>query len=141
MLRIVWTILLHLLGLACAAADVAIVGLAGQISLSWTGWLGVGFYWWLALGVAMGWQKLVGQPLSLIVIGFYVMATLALLGLGFSRVLGGPTLLLAFAPLGAALVGRIILDLIAHAKRPKAKKNPVTLTMESTKPSAHDSIF
>jgi hypothetical protein len=72
----------------------------------------------------MGWQRLVGQPLTLIVLGFYVMATLALLGLGFSPVLGQPTLLLALAPLLVGLLGRFILDILARRSDPRREKAP-----------------
>ena len=48
MLRLFWFILFHLLGLACIAAAVAILGSMGQLNLGWTGWLAIGFYWWLA---------------------------------------------------------------------------------------------
>lgn len=137
MLRLAWTILLHLLGLGCIAADIAIIATLGQHDLSWTGWLAVGFYWALAVGLAMGWQRIVGQPLKLIVLGFYVMATLMLLGLGFSTAMAPPTLLLAFAPLATALVGRIILDIVTHARR-KPMPTPDTAP---TKRTTHDTLF
>lgn len=140
MFRLVWTILLHLLGLGCIAADIAIIATLGQaaIDLSWTGWLAVGFYWMLAVGLAMGWQRIVGQPLKLIILGFYVMATLMLLGLGFSVAMGQPTLLLAFAPLATALIGRILLDIITHARR---KPMPTEADTAPPKRTTHDTLF
>jgi len=137
MFRIAWTILFHLAGVGCIAADIAIIATLGQHDLSWTGWLGVGFYWMLAIGLAMGWQRIVGQPLKLIILGFYVMATLMLLGLGFSNAMGPPTLLLAFAPLATALVGRIILDIVAHARRKPMAAPDATPAKRTT----HDTLF
>ncbi len=130
-----WYIVFHLLGLASIAADIAIIANVWQLDLGWTGWGGVGFYWWLGVGVAFGWLRFVGQPLSLIILGFYVMATLALLGMAFAPNLSAPSLLLAFAPLATALIGRIILDIVAHRKRvaaPKPTQQPRT---------THDTLF
>ncbi|MDP3494960.1 MAG: hypothetical protein Q8R82_17745 [Hyphomonadaceae bacterium] len=135
-MKLAWAILLHLMGIGCIAADIAIIATLGRYDLAWTGWLAVGFYWMLALGLAMGWQRLIGRPLSVIVLGFYVMATLMLLGLGFSPNMGQPTLLLAFAPLATALLGRIILDIIASRKsKPAAKPSA------PTKATTHDTLF
>lgn len=138
MLRLFWFILFHLLGLACIAADVAIVGSMGRFNLEWTGWLAIGFYWWLAVGVAMGWKRFVGRPIRLIILGFYVMATFLLLGLGFSQRMSAPSLLLAFAPLATALAGRIILDIVTHARKPKAKAAPAPPPQPRT---VHDTLF
>ena len=90
----------------------------------------------LALGLAMGWQRLVRRPLSVIILGFYVMASLMLLGLGFSPKLGQPTLLLAFAPLATALLGRIILDIMASRKA-----GPALKPAPSPKATTHDTLF
>lgn len=147
-----WYILFHLLGLGCIAADVAIIGSIGQFDLGWTGWLAIGFYWWLAVGVAMGWKRFVGRPVTLVILGFYVMATLLLIGMGFSKKMSSASLLLAFAPLAAALVGRIILDIIAHRTKPKAEpvaavpagpppKGPVAAPTVHKPGSLHDTLF
>jgi hypothetical protein len=130
-----WYIIFHLLGLGCIAVDIAIIATMGQFDLAWTGWVGVGFYWWLGVGIAFGWLRFVGQPLSLIILGFYVMATLALLGMGFSPKLSSPSLLLAFAPLATALIGRIILDIVAHRKRVAAPTPPPQPR------TTHDTLF
>lgn len=135
-MKLGWFILFHLMGVACIAADVAIIATLGQHDLSWTGWLGVGFYWMFALGVAMGWKRFVGRPVTVIILGFYVMASLLLLGLGFSPKLGQPTLLLAFAPLATALLGRIILDILAARKAP-----PPPLPAAPPRATTHDTLF
>jgi hypothetical protein len=138
-----WYILLHLLGLGCIAADIAIIATLGQADLSWVGWVAIGFYWWLGVGVAFGWLRFVGQPLSLIILGVYVMATLLLLGIGFSPQLSSPSLLLAFAPLATALIGRIILDIVAHRRKPKAQVPvaPAAAAAPAKPGSLHDSLF
>lgn len=135
-MKLAWAILLHLTGVGCIAADIAIIATLGQYDHSWAGWVGLGFYWMLALGLAMGWQRLVRRPLSVIILGFYVMASLMLLGLGFSPKLGQPTLLLAFAPLATALLGRIILDIMASRKAGLANK-----PAPPPKATTHDTLF
>ena len=77
-------ILYHLLGVACIAADIAIMATLGQQDLSWMGWVAIAFYWIFAVRLAMGWKRLFGRPLRLILVGFYVMASLMLLGIGFT---------------------------------------------------------
>ncbi len=135
-----WYILFHLLGLGCLAADIAIMATIGQLDLGWTGWFGVGFCWWVAVGLAMGWKRLVGRPVTLMIFGFYMMATLLLLGVGFSQKMGQPTLLLAFAPMVVALIGRIILDIIAGRRKPK-EIAPAKTPAPAKPGSMHDSIF
>jgi len=110
----------------------------GQYDMSWAGWIAIAFYWIFAVRLAMGWKRLFGRPLRLILVGFYVMASLMLLGIGFTQKMGAPSLLLAFAPLATALVGRIILDIIAARKAPKAK--PV-MPPAPPKVTTHDSLF
>ena len=61
-----------------------------------------------------------------------------LLGIGFSQKMGAPSLLLAFAPLATALVGRIILDIIAARKAPKPKP---AMPPSPPKVTTHDSLF
>ena len=48
-MKLVATILFHLLGLACIAADVAIIATLGQQDLSWAGWVAIAFYWIFAV--------------------------------------------------------------------------------------------
>lgn len=131
------TILFHLLGVACAAADVAIIATLGSQDLSWAGWIAVAFYWIFAVRLAMGWKRLAGRPLRLILVGFYVMASLMLLGIGFAQQMGAPSMLLAFAPLATGLVGRIIIDIVQHSRKPKAK--PVMPPPPKT--TTHDQLF
>lgn len=114
-MKLAWTLLLHLLGLACIAADIAVIATMGQFAsfvpgwlpLNWMGWLAVGFFWMLALGVATCWLRILRQPVLLIMIGFYVMGALALIGFGFSTDLTRPSLLVAAGPLALAIVLRI----------------------------------
>lgn len=137
-MKTVSVILYHLLGVACIAADIAIMATLGQHDLSWMGWIAIAFYWIFAVRLAMGWKRLFGRPLRLILVGFYVMASLMLLGIGFAPKMGAPSLLLAFAPLATALVGRIILDIIEARKAPKPKP---ALPPSPPKVTTHDSLF
>lgn len=137
-MKLVSTILFHLLGLACVVADVAIMATLGQQDLGWAGWIAIAFYWLFAVRLAMGWKRLFGRPMKLILSGFYVMASLMLLGIGFARDMGAPSMLLAFAPLAVALVGRIVLDVVEARKRPRAK--PV-LPPSPPKTTTHDQLF
>lgn len=137
-MKLGWFILFHLLGVSCIAADIAVLATLGQMDLSWLGWLGVGFYWMFAIGVAMGWKRFGGRPLTVIILGFYVLATMLLLGIAFSNAMGPPTLLLAFAPLATAFIGRIILDIVAHAKR--GPPQPVA-DATAAKRTTHDTLF
>lgn len=134
-MKLGWFILFHLMGVACIAADIAIIATLGQHDIAWTGWLGVCFYWMFALGVAMGWKRFVGRPVTVIILGFYVMASLVLLGLGFAPQLGQATLLLAFAPLATALLGRIVLDIVASTKKKPAPPSA------AAKATTHDTLF
>lgn len=137
-MKLASVILYHLLGVACVAADIAIMATLGQYEMSWAGWIAIAFYWIFAVRLAMGWKRLFGRPLRLILIGFYVMASLMLLGIGFSQKMGAPSLLLAFAPLATALVGRIILDIMAARKAPKPKP---AMPASPPKVTTHDSLF
>lgn len=137
-MKIASVILYHLLGVACIAADIAIMATLGQYDWSWAGWIAIAFYWIFAVRLAMGWKRLFGRPLRLILIGFYVMASLMLLGIGFSQKMGAPSLLLAFAPLATALVGRIILDIIAARKAPKPAP---AMPPSPPKATTHDTLF
>ncbi len=134
-MKLASTILFHLLGLACVAADVAIIATLGQQDLTWAGWIAVAFYWVFAVRLAMGWKRLLGRPLKLMLVGFYVMASLMLLGIGFAQQMGAPSMLLAFAPLAVALVGRIVLDVMEARKRPKP------LPPAPPKTTTHDQLF
>ncbi len=137
-MKVASVILYHLLGVACIAADIAIMATLGQQDLSWMGWIAIAFYWIFAVRLAMGWKRLFGRPLRLILVGFYVMASLMLLGIGFTQKMGAPSLLLAFAPLATALVGRIILDIIEARRAPQPK--PV-LPPSPAKATTHDTLF
>lgn len=134
-MKLGWTIIVHLLGLGCIGSAILIIAMLGQGNFEWTGWFAIAFYWMLAVGFAMGWLRLVGQPLTVIALGFYVMASLLLMGVGFSAKIGQPTLLLAFAPMATAFAGRIILEIIWKlAGKKKAEPKP-----ESRKPASQRS--
>lgn len=137
-MKLVATLLFHLLGLTCIVADVAIMATLGQQDLSWAGWIGIAFYWIFAVRLAMGWKRLTGQPLRLILAGFYVMASMMLLGIGFAQTMGAPSMLLAFAPLGVAFIGRIVIDIVQARKRPKEKPK---LPPSPPKTTTHDQLF
>lgn len=137
-MKLASVILYHLLGVACVVADIAIMATLGQHDWSWAGWIAIAFYWIFAVRLAMGWKRLFGRPLRLILIGFYVMASLMLLGIGFSQKMGAPSLLLAFAPLATALIGRIILDIIAARKAPKPAP---AMPPSPPKATTHDTLF
>lgn len=137
-MKLLATILFHLLGVACAAADVAIMATLGSQDLSWAGWIAIAFYWIFAVRLAMGWKRLTGRPLRLILVGFYVMASLMLLGVGFAQTMGLPSMLLAFAPLGVALIGRIVIDIVQHSRKPKEKSK---LPASPAKTTTHDQLF
>jgi len=137
-MKLASVILYHLLGVACIVADIAIIATLGQHDLTWAGWIAIAFYWIFAVRLAMGWKRLFGRPLRLILIGFYVMASLMLLGIGFSQKMGAPSLLLAFAPLATALIGRIILDIVAARKAPKPAP---AMPPSPPKATTHDTLF
>lgn len=137
-MKLVATILFHLLGVACIAADIAIIATLGQQDLSWAGWIAIAFYWIFAVRIAMGWKRLTGRPLRLIIVGFYVMGSLMLLGIGFARAMGAPSMLLAFVPLATALIGRVAIDVVQARRRPKAKP---LMPAPSPKSTTHDQLF
>jgi hypothetical protein len=134
-MKIAWTLLLHLVGLACIAADIVIVATVGSLDIHWSGWLAVGFFGVLAMGVATGWVRIRKRPLTIIALGVYVMSAIALLGFGFSindplR----PSLVFIATPLLIAVFVRLIYKIVTHRRTPDEPE-------PAAKPSTHDSIF
>lgn len=134
MLRLFWNILLHLLGLGCVAADIAIVATVGSIDIHWSGWFAVGFFGVLAMSIATGWVRIRGRPFVIIELGVYVMSAIALLGFGFTlddplR----PSLVLIATPLLIAVLVRLIFKIVTHRRLPEEPP--------PDRSKVHDSIF
>lgn len=124
-MKTVYHILVHLLGVACIAACIAIVATMGSLDIHWSGWLAVAFFGMLALGILAGWFPWRGRPLRVLVKGFYVMSALALIGFGFTMSdPWRPQLWMVLAGLGVALVIRIILKIVFHL-RDEGEDEPV----------------
>lgn len=117
-MKIAYHILTHLLGLGCVAACIAIVATMGALDIHWSGWVAVGYFGMLALGILAGWFPWRGRPLQILIKAFYVMSALALLGFGFSmRDPLRPQLWMVLAVIGAAIVLRIIIRIALRAAR------------------------
>lgn len=111
-MKVAYQILLHVLGVGCVAACIAIVATMGSLDIHWSGWVAVGFFVVLALGILLGWFPWRGKPLLVLVKGFYVMSALALVGFGFTMSdPWRPQLWMVLAPVIAAIVARIVIVL------------------------------
>lgn len=116
-MKIAWHILTHLFGLGCVAACVAIVYSMGEIDIHWSGWIAIGYFAMLAVGIVAGWFPWRGKPLQVLVKGVYVMSALALIGFGFS--MKDPMrvhLWMVLAGLGGAIAMRIVLKVVVHLR-------------------------
>jgi hypothetical protein len=112
-LKVAYQILLHVLGVGCIAACIAIVATMGSLDIHWSGWVAVAFCLVLALGILLGWFPWRGKPLLVLVKGFYVMSALALVGFGFTMSdPWRPQLWMVLAPVIAAVVARIVIVLM-----------------------------
>jgi hypothetical protein len=112
-LKVAYQILLHVLGVGCIAACIAIVATMGSLDIHWSGWVAVAFFVVLALGILLGWFPWRGKPLLVLVKGFYVMSALALVGFGFTMSdPWRPQLWMVLAPVVAAVVARIVIVLM-----------------------------
>ncbi len=112
-MKVAYQILLHVLGVGCVAACIAIVATMGSLDIHWSGWVAVGFFVVLALGILLGWFPWRGKPLLVLVKGFYVMSALALVGFGFTMSdPWRPQLWMVLAPVIAAIVARIVIVLM-----------------------------
>ena len=69
-MKVAYQILLHVLGVGCIAACIAIVATMGSLDIHWSGWVAVGFFVVLALGILLGWFPWRGKPLLVLVKGF-----------------------------------------------------------------------
>jgi hypothetical protein len=112
-LKVAYQIVLHVLGVGCIAACIAIVATMGSLDIHWSGWVAVAFFVVLALGILLGWFPWRGKPLLVLVKGFYVMSALALVGFGFTMSdPWRPQLWMVLAPVIAAIVARIVIVLM-----------------------------
>lgn len=84
-MKVAYHIILHLLGLACVAACIAIVATMGALDIHWVGWIAVAFLGLLAVGIVLGWFPWRGKPMRVLLKGFYLMSALALIGFGFTK--------------------------------------------------------
>ena len=110
--------LVHLLGLGCVAACLAIVGTMGELDIHWAGWIAVGLLGVLAVGIVAGWFPWSGKPLRMLIKGVYVMSAIALIGFGFSmRDPARPQLWMVLVPLAAAMVLRLIVRSVMQSRR------------------------
>lgn len=116
-LKVAYHILMHLLGVGCIAACIAIVATMGSLDIHWSGWIAVAFFAVLTVGIAAGWFPWRGRPLRVLLKGLYVMSALALVGFGFTMSDPlRPPLWLVLTPLAAALVGRAVYNAVTHAR-------------------------
>ena len=112
-MKVAYQIVLHVLGVGCIAACIAIVATMGSLDIHWSGWVAVAFFVVLALGILLGWFPWRGKPLLVLVKGFYVMSALALVGFGFTMSdPWRPQLWMVLAPVIAAIVARIVIVLM-----------------------------
>ncbi len=112
-MKVAYQILLHVLGVGCIAACIAIVATMGSLDIHWSGWVAVAYFVVLALGILLGWFPWRGKPLLVLVKGFYVMSALALVGFGFTMSdPWRPQLWMVLAPVVAAIVARIVIVLM-----------------------------
>jgi peptidoglycan/LPS O-acetylase OafA/YrhL len=127
-LRVVYHIVLHLLGLGCVSACIAIVGTMGALDIHWTGWVAVAFLGLLSIGIVLGWFPWRGKPLRVLLKGFYVMSAVALIGFGFSmQDPMRPQLWMVLAPLAAAIVVRAVIRVAKRGRSDDQKTNSAPL--------------
>lgn len=113
----VYHIVLHTLGVGCVAACISIVATMGALDIHWSGWIAVGFFAMLTVGIAMGWFPWRGKPIRVMLKGWYVMSALALIGFGFKMSdPWRPQLWLVLTPVAAALIGRAVYNGVVHAR-------------------------
>jgi peptidoglycan/LPS O-acetylase OafA/YrhL len=116
-MKLAYHILTHLFGVGCIAACIAIVATMGSLDIHWSGWIAIGFFGMLALGILAGWFPWRGRPLQIMVKGFYVMSAVALIGFGFTMSdPWRPQLWMVIAALGGAILIRIVLKVIFHLR-------------------------
>ena len=132
-MKLAYHILTHTFGLACIAACGVIVYTMGALDIHWSGWIAIGYFGMLALGIVAGWFPWRGRPLQILVKGIYVMSAMALIGFGFTMSdPWRPQLWMVAGVLGSAIALRIILKVIFHvrddgdADKPSAPRAPAS---------------
>lgn len=142
-MKIAYHILTQAFGLGCIAACIAIVYTMGELNIHWSGWIAIGYFAMLAIGIVVGWFPWRGRPLQVLVKGVYVMSALALIGFGFSlKDPLRPQLWMVLAALGGAIVLRIILKVVFHLRDGgDDAPGPVAVTEEPPRKSSHDALF
>ena len=130
-MKVVYHIVLHLLGLGFVAACIAIVGTMGALDIHWVGWFAVAFLGLLAVGIVLGWFPWRGKPLRMLLKGFYLMSALALIGFGFAMDDPlKPEWWMVLAPLGIAIVLRVAIR-IATRGRDRHVESPAAVQAEA----------
>lgn len=121
-MKVAYHILMHLLGVGCIAACITIVATMGALDIHWSGWIAVGFFIMLAIGILLGWFPWRGKPVRVMLKGWYVMSALALVGFGFTMSdPWRPQLWMVLAPVAAAIIARVIIVVMrsrADAQQP-----------------------
>ena len=139
-MKVGYHIILHLLGLGCVAACIAIVGTLGALDIHWVGWFAVAFLGLLAVGIVVGWFPWRGKPLRVLLKGFYAMSALALIGFGFPKDDPlRPQWWMVLATLAAAILVRIVLKVVFHLRDDMEDEPAPTPRTKPT--SAGDSFF
>jgi len=116
-LKVAYHVIMHLLGLGCVAACIAIVGTMGALDIHWTGWVAVAFLGLLAMGIIVGWFPWRGKPIRVMIKGFYVMSALALIGFGFSmQDPMRPHLWMVLVPLAVAIAARAVIRIAVRGR-------------------------
>ena len=139
-MKLAYHILTHVFGLGCIVACIAIVYLMGATDIHWSGWIAIGYFAMLAMGIVVGWFPWRGRPLQIMIKGLYVMSAVALIGFGFSMTDPlRPQLWMVGAVLGGAIVLRIIWKLATRGQNDRSA--PEAQAPAPAKTSAHDSLF
>lgn len=133
-MKLAYHVLTHLFGLGCIAACFTIVYTMGKLDIHWSGWIAIGYFAVLAVGIIVGWFPWRGRPLQILIKGVYVMSALALIGFGFSMQDPlRPQLWIVLAVLGAAILARIIFKLVMLSRgKPAARPAPSPAPSEPT---------
>jgi hypothetical protein len=124
-LKVAYHTLLHILGVGCIAACIAIVATMGALDIHWSGWVAVAFFAMLALGILIGWFPWRGKPMRVMLKGFYAMSALALLGFGFT--LSDPMrppLWMVLGPVALAMVARLAINIVMRARAGEKAEPP-----------------
>lgn len=136
-MKTVYHVLMHLAGLGCVAACVAIVATLGALNIHWSGWIAIAYFVLLMTGILAGWFPWRGRPLQLLIKGVYVMSAFALIGFGFSmKDPARPQLWMVLAGLGAVLVLRLLFKSLWPRPRTEKTHERQATAGESGPPAA-----